>query len=250
MVRRGILICRHLEDVSQRAAELFVQLADEAISAKGRFAVALSGGSTPRALYTLLASDSFRDRVTWPKVHLFWGDERCVPPDHPDSNYHMARESLLDQVPIPQENVHRMPAEQEDHERAAADYEETLQTFFGLKPGQLPRFDLILLGMGEDGHTASLFPGTLALKVTDRLVAANYVEKLKAQRLTLTVPVINNAATVVFLISGASKARVLKDVLEGQYDPMRLPSQLIRPSEGRLIFIVDHAARCASLLPP
>jgi 6-phosphogluconolactonase len=239
---RQIFICEDLNEVSQRAAELFAQLAGEAISSSGRFAVALSGGSTPKALYALLASDSFRTRLPWSKVHLFWGDERCVPPDHHDSNYRMTRESLLDRVPIPQENIHRLPAEQEDHERAAKDYEEALEAFFKLGAGRLPCFDLILLGLGEDGHTASLFPGTTALGVTDRLVVANYVEKLRAHRLTLTVPVINKAANVVFLISGESKASVLREVLEGEYQPHHLPSQLIQPVEGKLLFIIDREA--------
>lgn len=240
--RREILICRDLQGVSRRAAELFVRLASESISSSGRFAVALSGGSTPKALYALLTGDQFRPRVPWSKVHLFWGDERCVPPDHDESNYRMARELLLDKISIPQENIHRMPAEQEDHNRAADEYEQTLREFFDLEAGKWPRFDLILLGLGDDGHTASLFPRTTALGVTDRLVVADYVEKLRAHRLTLTVPVINHAAHVVFLISGASKALVLREVLEGEYHPHRLPAQLIRPVEGKLLFIIDREA--------
>jgi len=249
----ALLICRDPGEVSLRAAELFAQLAGEAVAATGRFAAALSGGSTPRALYALLAGDPFRTRIPWSKVHLFWGDERCVPPEHPESNYRMVRESLLNQVPIPEENVHRMPAEQEDPNRAAAEYEQTLKEFFGLTraphPAPLwPRFDLILLGMGEDGHTASLFPGTAALEETRRLVTATYIPTpdhrplQTGHRLTLTVPVINNAAQIVFLICGGSKAPVLKEVLEGDYQPERLPSQLIRPRTGRLLFIVDRAA--------
>ncbi|MFQ5992963.1 MAG: 6-phosphogluconolactonase, partial [Nitrospiraceae bacterium] len=153
--RREILLCRDPEEVSQRAADLFVRLAEEAVSSTGRFAVALSGGSTPRLLYALLAANDFRERVPWSKVHLFWGDERCVPPDHPESNYRMTREVLLDKAPVPAQNIHRMPAEEEDSLRAAVVYEQTLRTFFGLTAGQMPCFDLILLGMGEDGHTAS-----------------------------------------------------------------------------------------------
>ncbi|MFQ5796650.1 MAG: 6-phosphogluconolactonase [Candidatus Bipolaricaulia bacterium] len=240
--RREILLCRDPEEVSQRAAELFVRLADEAVSYSGRFAVALSGGSTPRLLYAMLATNAFRQRVPWSRVHLFWGDERCVAPDHPESNYRMAREVLLDKTPIPVRNIHRMPAEQEDRLHAAAVYEQTLREFFELRGGELPCFDLILLGMGEDGHTASLFPGTPALAETERLVAANYVEKLGTYRLTLTVPVINHAANVVFLVSGKSKELVLREVLEGEHQPQRLPSQLIRPVEGKLVFIVDREA--------
>lgn len=240
--RSEILICRDSAEVSQRVAELFVQLATEAVSSSGRFAVALSGGTTPKALYALLASDQFRPRVPWSNVHLLWGDERCVPPDHHESNYRMTREALLDKISIPEANVHRMPVEQEDHNRAADEYEQTLREFFGLGAGKWPRFDLILLGMGEDGHTASLFPGTAALDVADRWVVANYVEKLKAHRLTLTASVINRAANIVFLISGASKAAVLKEVLEGEYQPHRLPSQLIQPVAGKLLFIIDREA--------
>jgi 6-phosphogluconolactonase len=239
---KEIVLCRDLDDVSLRAADSFIQLANEAALPTGRFTVALSGGSTPRALYSLLASDQFRPRVPWPQVHLFWGDERCVSPDHSESNYRMAREALIDAVPIPTQNIHRMPAEYEDHARAATEYEQTLKAFFGVPAGEWPRFDLILLGMGNDGHTASLFPGTSALAERKRWVTANYVEKLDTHRLTLTVPVINHAANVVFLISSESKASVLREVLEGQYEPQRLPSQLIRPVEGKLLFIVDRAA--------
>ncbi len=239
---KEMVICRGLEEVSLRAAEMVVQLADQEASSMGRVTLALSGGSTPRALYALLAGDHFRSRVPWPRVHVFWGDERCVPPDHSESNYRMAREALLDVVPIPAQNIHRMPGEGKDHARAAADYEQTLKAFFRVPEGEWPRFDLILLGMGEDGHTASLFPGTAALMEHERWVTANYVEKLGTYRLTLTVPVINHAANVVFLVSGESKASVLREVLEGKAQPQRLPSQLVGPEEGRLVFIVDQAA--------
>lgn len=241
--RQGqILLCRDLDEVSFRAAELFVRLGHEAVSSSDRFMVALAGGSTPKALYALLAADPFRLQISWSAVHLFWGDERCVSPDHPDSNYRMAREALLEKVPIPAQNIHRMPAEVEDHARAAADYERALRTFFGVPDGEQPCFDLILLGMGEDGHTASLFPGTDALRETEHLVAANYVEKVGMYRLTLTAPVINQAANVVFLVSGESKASVLREVLEGADRPQHLPSQLIRPEKGHLLFIIDRAA--------
>ncbi len=239
---RDIALCLDLGGVSQRAAEEFVRLAQEATSSSGRFTVALSGGSTPKALYTLLASETFQARVPWTKVHLFWGDERCVPPDHADSNYRMVRETLLDRAPIPKENIHRMLGEDTDPSRAAAKYEETLRETFCLGPGQLPRFNLVLLGMGDDGHTASLFPHTTALSETKSLVVANYVEKFGTYRLTVTVPVINHAAQVVFLISGGAKAVVLKEVLDGKEDSQRLPSQLIRPAAGKVLYIVDHAA--------
>lgn len=241
-VNREILVVENPDALSRRAAQEFVCQAGEAVQAKGFFTAALSGGSTPKGLYAMLASDPYRDRVPWSKVHLFWGDERCVSPEHSDSNYRMIRELLLDRIKIPEKNIHRMPAEQDDPMHAAREYEQTIRAFFHTEAGSLPRFDLIILGMGEDGHTASLFPGTSALKETDRLVSANYIEKLGAYRLTLTVPVINQAAHVLFLISGESKAVVLKEVLEGEYRPQQLPSQLIRPAQGRLLFIVDCMA--------
>lgn len=241
-VKHEILVMANPDELSRRAAQEFVRQAGEAVQAKGFFATALSGGSTPRGLYMQLASDQYRERVPWSKVHLFWGDERCVSPDHQDSNYRMARESLIDKVPIPKENVYRMPAEQEDHVHAAMEYEQTIRSFFRTETGVLPRFDLIILGMGEDGHTASLFPWTSALGERDRFVSANYIERFDAYRLTLTVPLINQAAEVIFLISGESKASVLREVLEGDLQPQRLPSQLIKPVNGRLLFIVDRMA--------
>ena len=237
-----IALCADLENVSQRAAEEFVRLAKEATATDAQFNVALSGGSTPKALYRLLTSEAFRQKIPWDKVHLFWGDERCVPPDHADSNYRMVRESLLEHVPIPEQNIHRVLGEEKDPAVAASKYELLLKGSFGLTSSTLPRFSLVLLGMGDDGHTASLFPHTPALSETTRLVVANYVKKLDAHRLTLTLPVINHAAHVIFLISGESKAAILKEVLEGPEDSQRLPSQSIRPLSGKLLYIVDKAA--------
>lgn len=237
-----IQIVANLDEISCRAAEEFIYRAREAIQAKGFFTGVLSGGSTPRALYTLLASSRYLDQVPWPKIHVFWGDERCVPPTHPESNFRMASDSLLSKVPIPKENIHRMPAEQENHDRAAQEYENTLKTFFRLKTGGYPRFDLVLLGMGDDGHTASLFPGAAALRETKRLAVANYIEKLHTYRLTLTAMAINYARNILFLISGEPKASVLKEVLEGAYEPNRLPTQLIQPVGGRVTFLVDRPA--------
>jgi 6-phosphogluconolactonase len=181
-------------------------------------------------------------------MHVFWGDERHVPPDHPDSNYRMANEVLLSQVPIPPANVHRIKSEHPDARQAADDYEQTLQAFFRLAAGQHPRFDLIFLGLGPEGHTASLFPGTQALHETHRLVVSTWVGKFFTDRITLTPPVLNNAAGVVFLVSGEDKALALKAVLEGHDEPEQLPAQLIRPAHGRLLWLVDRAA--ASLLQP
>ena len=240
-----IIICKDLAEISQKAADLFVQISKQAIQNSGRFAVALSGGNTPRALYSLLATNAYRSKIDWSKVHIFWGDERCVPPDDEQSNYRMARETLLLHVPIPEQNIHRVLAEMPDHNVAAEDYQRQLASFFQSESG-LPRFDLILLGMGPDGHTASLFPGTAALQDTTHLVVANYVEKFGTFRITFTYPVINNAANVVFLVSGPDKAQVLKEVLEGKKQPELYPSQNVNPTNGNLLFLVDRDA--ASLL--
>jgi 6-phosphogluconolactonase len=234
------------EELSRAAAEEFARLAGEAVRIRGRFAVALSGGSTPRALHHLLSDEGagFPSRIPWNDVHIFWGDERHVPPAHPESNYRMARETLLTRVPLPLENLHRIPAENPDAAKAADEYAQTLRTFFGLSAGELPRFDLILLGMGPDGHTASLFPGTDAVHEKIRLVAAPWVGKLGARRITLTPAVLNNAARVLFLVSGEGKAETLRAVLEGPYQPDRFPAQIVRPVNGRLTWIVDRAAAC------
>jgi len=225
--------------LAQAAAGQIVTLANLAIADHGRFALALAGGSTPRTLYTLLAAPEFASRVPWSHVHCFWGDERCVPADHPDSNYRLARESLLDHVPLPAANVHRIPSEQPP-EQAAALYEQTLRTFF--TGNTTPRFDLILLGMGEDGHTASLFPGATTLHEQQRWVAACYVDRLHAWRVTLTPVALNAAAHVIFLVTGISKAGRLQQVLTGPYQPDRLPAQVVRPTHGHLLWLVDRAA--------
>ncbi len=230
------------EALAQAAAALFVELAEDAQRTRGRFSVALAGGSTPRGTYALLASTAFAPRVDWSRVHVFWGDERCVPPEHPQSNYRMARETLLDHVPIPAANVHRIPCEQAPTQAAAA-YERTLQEFFALAPGEgVPQFDLILLGMGDDGHTASLFPGTAALHERRRWVVAHYVAKLQAWRVTLTPVVLNAARHVAFLVAGAGKAARLREVLRGSYQPDVLPAQVVQPASGRLVWLVDAAA--------
>ncbi len=243
-VRGEIHISADPGELTRTAAEEFVRQAAKAIESNGRFTVALSGGSTPKGLYTLLASeaDPFRGRVPWGNIHFFWGDERHVPPDHPGSNYRMVYDALLSQVPVPTDHVHRIPAENPDAGKAAEEYEQALSEFFGLDEGEWPRFDLVLLGMGPDGHTASLFPGTAVLDERKHLVAASWVEKLNTTRITLTPPVLNNAACVVFLISGEEKAEALRTVLTGDFQPVRLPAQLIRPGPGRLFGLVDRAA--------
>jgi 6-phosphogluconolactonase len=238
-----IKIVNDLAEICRSAAEEIVHLANRSPSASKPVAIALSGGSTPKGLHKLLVSDpAVRDRLPWHHLHFFWGDERHVPPDHLQSNYRMAYDTLLSLVPVPAGNIHRVPAEEADAALAAEKYEQELQAFFGLEAGQLPRFDCILLGMGSDGHTASLFPGTEALHESKRLVTANWVEKFQTYRITLTVPVLNHADSVVFLVSGAEKAEALKEVLQGDYRPDRFPAQLIRPGPGNLLWIVDRAA--------
>ena len=213
------------EELAEAAARAFAESAAVAIAERGRFAVALAGVSTPKATYEVLARDHSED-VDWPNVHAFFGDERTVPPDHEDSNYRMAREALLDHVPVG--SVHRMRGELPPEE-AASSYESELEEFFG---GGFPVLDLVMLGIGEDGHTASLFPETAALEVTDRLAVANPVPKLDTTRLTLTVPVFNAAREVRFLVAGAGKAEVLAEILKGDADPRRYPAKLVRPPGG------------------
>jgi len=234
------------EALALEAADRFRRLATDSIATAGSFFVALSGGSTPRSLYRLLAESPFRDGIEWSGVHLFWGDERFVPADNPDSNYRAAREAFVSRVPIPPGNVRPIPTEAADPEAAAAQYEDTLRRSFSLSGGETPRFDLILLGLGPDAHTASLFPESPALDEHKHLVVATYVAKLAAWRITLTPPVLRSAHHVMFLIAGGDKAAVLRDVLEGPYDPRELPAQLAQPNEGDLTWLVDEAA--ASLL--
>jgi 6-phosphogluconolactonase len=246
-----IRIVADSEALTRAAAELFVRWINEAAQTKDVVTVALSGGSTPKSLYSLLASDaSLRSQVPWDKIHFFWGDERHVPPDHADSNYRMANEAMLSKVPVPAAHVHRIRVENPNAGQAAEEYERTLHTF--VQPGgtTLPCFDVVLLGMGPDGHTASLFPGTTALQETTRLVVANWVEKFSTYRITLTLPVLNNADRMLCIVGGADKAEALQAVLDGDEQSPRFPSQLIRPTHGRLIWLVDQAAAsrlsCAS----
>lgn len=247
MSARTIRIFADVQALNEAAAHEWVRCTREAVAARGRFTVALSGGSTPKRLYQLLTAEPFRSQVDWGRVEFFWGDERCVPPDHTDSNYRMAREAMLDHLPIPAGLVHRIEAERSDRDAAARAYEAVLARSFGARPGgPPPAFDLILLGMGPDGHTASLFPHTQALGETKRWVVANPVPQLDTERLTLTRPVLNRAREVLFLVAGADKAERLAEVLTGPADPQRLPSQSIQP-EGQLIWFVDRAA--AARLP-
>lgn len=244
--QREICICENAAALAQQTADEFVRLAQESVAARGRFTVALAGGSTPKAAYALLASAAYRDRVPWQQIDFFWGDERHVPPDHPDSNYSMAYAGMLSKVTIPAAHIHRVTAER-DAQQAADEYEATLQTAFGLAPDTMPRFDLILLGLGPDGHTASLFPGTAAVHEFKRLVVAPWVEKFHTFRITLTPAVLCNAAHVVFAAGGSDKAETLQHVLYGPYQPDLYPSQVVKPTHGMLLWLVDRAA--ARLLP-
>jgi 6-phosphogluconolactonase len=241
--RTHVQVLSGLGEVAREAAELFVELC-QAISGTGHvFSVALSGGSTPRALHQLLSSPAYRDQVDWSQVRFFFGDERYVPSDDPMSNYRMANETLLEKLGIGQSQIHRIPTtEVGDPALAAARYEEDLRAAFLVSSGQLPQFDLIFLGLGPDGHTASLFPHTSALRVTDRLVAANFVPKLADYRITLTVPVINNAAAVAFLVAGSDKASAVDSVLLGPSDPDEFPAQLVAPIDGDLYWFIDQEA--------
>ena len=215
-----IRIFENSHELARGAAEHLVALAP--------FSVALSGGSTPKLLYQLLA-DEFHTQVPWSRTQFFWSDERHVPPDHPDSNYRMAYEALLSRVPVPDSNVHRIHSENPNAQQAADEYEKTV----------VPRLDLILLGLGVDGHTASIFPGSEVVHETKRLVAAPWVEKLNTYRITMTLPLLNNGASIMFLVSGAEKAQIVKEVLEG---PRKYPAQFVQPNNGELIWMLDRDA--------
>jgi len=228
-------------EMLQVEAERVVERAVDAIARRGRFLFCLAGGATPKPLYELLASAPFTRQIEWPRVHVFWGDERCVPPDEPESNYRMAREALLDHVPLPPRNIHRIRGEDEPSEAAAA-YEELLGDFFGSQKTSLTSsFDLVLLGMGADGHTASLFPGSAAGYETHRWVVATPGPQPGGWRVSLTPVLLNAAEDVTFLVSGAEKAERLKDVLEDE-PPYLLPAQIIRPTHGTLHWMIDEAA--------
>jgi 6-phosphogluconolactonase len=244
----GVYVYPNPAAVARGGARLFVDYAWQAIAKDGKFMVALSGGNTPRQMFELLASDEFRGQVDWAKVHFFWSDERAVPPTSPESNYALARRAMLIRVPLPEGNVHRMEAEKAGIGRAAHEYEEVLRKYLDLDDRGFPRFHLILLGMGPDGHTASLFPGTRVTQQTSRWVSTPMVTKLNMRRMTLTLPVLNAARRIVFLVVGSEKAEILRAVLEGKADPP-YPAQLVQPRDlGMKLFLVDKAA--AAMLTP
>jgi len=233
-----IRVCADPGSLAVAAAEHFVALAQEAVTARGVFCVALSGGSTPRAAYALLATEEYAVRVDWGRVQVFWGDERCVSPDHMGSNYRMAREVLLDHVSVPQQNVHRLRGESCPGDVAAL-YEVELRKVFRVG---VPHFDLVMLGMGQDGHTASLFPGTEVLDEQRRWVVAHYVDSVQGWRVTLSPLVINAARNVTFIVSGTDKSDVMREVLEGPSQPYLLPARLVNPDEGHLLWLLDEEA--------
>ena len=239
-----IRVCDDMEAVSHAAAELFAAEARQAVKDRGRFLVALAGGATPQRTYELLAQEPFRDRIPWQNTHIFWGDERCVPADDPRNNARMAYQALLKHIPVPSAQVHPMVCDSSPH-GAALEYEALLRDFFVAAP---PRFDLVLLGLGKDGHTASLFPGTPALDEQQRWVAEVSVPEEGLHRLTLTPAALNQAALVVFLVSGYAKASILRKVFEDTQDPSGIPARLIKPAHGKLLWMVDRDA--ASLLQP
>jgi 6-phosphogluconolactonase len=239
-----VVLFPDIASLAHCAAEEFVKAANSAIARQGSFSVALAGGSTPKALYSLLADDpAFRSRIPWDKMHLFFGDERHAGPEDKDSNYRMANESLISKSSLKPEQVTRIKGEYDDTEKAALEYEQALRAYFKLQDGKFPRFDLVLLGMGDEGHTASLFPGTKALHPSfHRFVVRNWVGKLYTERITLTAPAINQANQVIFMVTRADKALALKAVLEGPYEPEQLPSQLVQPASGNLLWLVDQDA--------
>ncbi len=241
-----ILVCPNPESTAFEAARLFVQLADENIRTHGIFTVALSGGSTPKRLFEILASPGFQKTVEWKYVHLFWGDERYVPSDHVESNFRMTMETLLSKVAIPPANVHRVRTELAPAEAVAANYESEIARFFAkISPGRserFPKFDLVLLGLGTNAHTASLFPHSQALQENTHLIIAEFVAEVSMWRITMTAPLLNAGRIVVFLVTGSEKAHVVHDVLCGDYDAERKPAQLIQPTCGRIIWLLDAAS--------
>ncbi len=248
--QRDIHVYPTSQALLEAAAQHLLEHARQAIAARNSFTLALAGGSTPKGLYARLADPPFHGQLDWTKVRLFWGDERHVPPDHADSNYRMAHEALLSRVPISMAQVHRVPSELPDAQTVADQYEAVLRKQFDVSEPDIPRFDFVLLGMGQDGHTASLFPGTQAVQETSRLVAAPWVEKFQTSRITFTPVLLNHARQVTFLIHGRAKAETLHAVLEGPFQPDTLPAQIIGPRAGTLTWFVDQEAAGALIFLP
>ena len=243
MPQRHVQIFTTCAEIASYASKEVTRIATESVTSRGVFSVALAGGSTPKMLYTLLAEHpALRNSLPWDKMQVFFGDERHVGPGHADSNFQMATDAMLSKVPLQSQQIHRIKGEYPDTAQAAAEYEDEIRRTFVLNSGEFPRFDLILLGMGNEGHTLSLFPGTKALHESQRIVTRNWVGKLYTERITLTVPAANTAANVIFMITGSDKACALKAVLEGPHEPEQLPAQIIQPTNGSLSWLIDAAA--------
>jgi 6-phosphogluconolactonase len=241
--QRDIRILADAAAITRRAADEFVKTAAEAVANRGVFNVAFAGGSTPKALYALLADDpAYRAKIAWDKMRVFFGDERHVPPDNSESNFRMASEALFSKGLLKSEQIARIKGEYPDTEKAALEYEQVLRAYFQIKDGEYPRFDLVLLGMGDEGHTLSLFPGTKALHPGGRIVVRNWVGKFYTERITITAETANHANRVMFMITRADKAPALKAVLEGPYEPEQLPAQLIQPKSGNALWLIDRDA--------
>ena len=236
----SVAIYSDIDTFSQEAARYVVRVASESITTHGRFTLALAGGSTPKKLYGLLASEPYRDQIDWALTEIFWSDERCVPPDSEESNYHLAQEVLLSKVPIPATQIHRMPADADDHDQASLTYIQEIQRVFGTNG--VPSFDLLQLGMGPEGHTASLFPHQASLHEQTRLIMPVTVPKPPPPRLTFTPLLLNAATHILFLVTGQDKADALQAVLEGEYNPDEYPAQIIRPTQGEVTWMLDPAA--------
>jgi len=241
IANRRIRVSSSTEQAYSDAAQLILDDANRAIAQRGKFTIALSGGSTPKRLFELMASDAWKNKIPWNNIEFFWGDERYVPPTDASSNYRMTREAMLDKVPISGVNVHRVMTEKPDQE-AAAEYEKTIRQIVPAGANGVPEFDLILLGLGTNGHMASLFPHQPALHEHRKLVVAEYIDEVKMTRVTMTLPLINSAKSVVFVTLGPDKASVLREVIVGPRDPERLPAQLIQPSPGQLTWLIDAPA--------
>jgi 6-phosphogluconolactonase len=239
---KQVIVCEDVAALILEAARRIVAAAQDAIGKRGRFILALSGGSTPKPLYELLGTDPWRSQVDWASTHIFLADERFVPADDPQSNFRMIRQALLNTVPVPEGNVHRVRTESGSPEDAAAAYEQTIRRVVGAgEDDDIPQLDLILLGMGDNGHTASLFPGSPLLQETRRLVAGEYVAEVKMGRITMTLPLINRARLIMFLVAGANKTAVLHEVL-AEHPQTIYPARLVRPVAGALQWLVDRAA--------
>ena len=243
MAQRVVKHFNNASEIASYTADEIARIASEAAASRGVFSIALAGGSTPKVLYALLANDpALRAALPWDKMEIFFGDERHVGPGSPDSNFQMATDAILSKVPLRPEQIHRIKGEYPDSAQAASEYEAEIKRIFKLQPGAFPHFDVLLLGMGNEGHTLSLFPGTKALRETQRIVTRNWVGKLYTERITLTAPAANAAANVFFMVTGSGKALALKAVLEGPHEPEQLPAQMIQPSNGSLSWLVDTAA--------